>query len=130
MGQQITVRARQGSSPEIRIFDLNRSLTGMEIERYSSADDVRGRRPPDVLAGRLFDLGADAVSIYSNALTVEAPASRWSELESQVVDTVENLFGYYGDDAGWSPEALGTAAAPGGSDSPDGSDSSDSSGDG
>ncbi|MEZ5169176.1 MAG: hypothetical protein R3A49_00325 [Acidimicrobiia bacterium] len=111
MGQQITVQARRGSSPEIRIFDLNRSLTGMKIERYASADDVRGRRPPDVLAGRLFELGADSVSVYSNALTVEAPASRWADLEPRVVDTVENLFGYYGDDAGWSPEALGTATS-------------------
>lgn len=123
MGQQITVQARQGSSPEIRIFDLDRSLTGMKIEGYTSADDVRGKRPPDVLAGRLFDLGAGAVSIYSNTLTVEAPASRWSDLEPQVVDTVENLFGYYGDDAGWSPEALGTAVP----DSTDDSDSSDNS---
>lgn len=129
MGQQITVKARQGSSPEIRIFDLNRSLTGMENERYSSPDDVRGRRPSDVLAGRLFALGADAVSVYSSAVIVEAGTGRWPDLEPQVVDIVENLFGYYGDDAGWSPEALGTATPDdaGPSDSSGSSDSSNSS---
>ena len=58
MGQEITVRAREGSSPNVRIFDCNRSLTGMAIERYTSVEETKGRRPPDVLAKRLFDLGA------------------------------------------------------------------------
>ncbi len=80
----------------------------MKIERYASADGVRGRRPSDVLASRLFDLGAEQVTVYSNVVTVEAPAASWGELEPRVTETVENLFGYYGDDAGWSPEALGT----------------------
>ncbi|MCZ7528872.1 MAG: NifU N-terminal domain-containing protein [Acidimicrobiia bacterium] len=108
MGQPITVQARPGASPDVRIFDLNRGLTGMKIERYASADGVRGGRPSDVLAGRLFALGAEQVTVYSNVVTVEAPAASWGELEPRVTETVENLFGYYGDDAGWSPEALGT----------------------
>jgi len=37
---------------------------------------------------------------------VEAPAERWPDLEPKVVETIEHLFGYYGDDAGWSPDAL------------------------
>ena len=53
MGQPITVTIRPGASPSVRLFDLNRSLTGMEIERYRSVSDVVHSRPPDVLAKRL-----------------------------------------------------------------------------
>jgi Scaffold protein Nfu/NifU N terminal len=106
MGQEITVTIRPGASPSVRLFDLNRSLTGMEIERYHSLDDTTGDRPPDVLARRLFDLGATRVTIYSSVVTVEATAERWGELEPKVTETIEHLFGYYGDEAGWSPDAL------------------------
>src|SRR5215471_12649979 len=106
MGQEITVSVTAGASPSMRIFTLNRSITGMAIERYASVSDVKYGRPPDVLARRLFDLGADAVTVYSSAVTVSASAERWAELEPKVVETIEHLFGYYGDDAGWSPGAL------------------------
>src|SRR6478736_9386407 len=106
MGQEITVTARQGSSPTIMLFDCNRSITGMAIERYASLDDTYGSRPPDVLARRLFDLGATRVTVYSSAVTVEAPEDRWLTLEGQVEETIQHLFGYYGGDAGWSPDAL------------------------
>ena len=106
MGQFITVTVREGSSASVRIFDLNRSLTGMAIERYPSAADVKDgdHRPPAVLAKRLFDLGATTVTVYSSSLVVTA--DDWSSLEAQIVETIEHLFGYYGDDAGWSPESL------------------------
>ena len=58
MGQEITVTRVTGTSPSVMIFDCNRSITGMAIERYTSVDDTTGGRPPDVLARRLFDLGA------------------------------------------------------------------------
>ena len=108
MGQFITVTVRPGASASVRIFDLNRSLTGMAIERYPTASDVKegGDRPSDVLARRLFDLGATAVTVYSSAVSVTASAERWGELEPKVVETIEHLFGYYGDDAGWSPDSL------------------------
>jgi len=108
MGQFITVTVRPGASPSVRIFDLNRSLTGMAIERYASIDDVKdgGDRPPDVLARRLFDLGATSVTVYSSAVAVTAGAEQWAALEPRVVETIEHLFGYYGDDAGWSPDSL------------------------
>jgi hypothetical protein len=90
------------------MFDLNRSLTGMAIERYASIDDVKegGDRAPDVLARRLFDLGATSVTVYSSAVAVVAAANTWAALEPRIVETIEHLFGYYGDDAGWSPESL------------------------
>jgi len=106
MGQLITVTIRTTASPSVRIFDLNRSLTGMAIERYASVTDVRDGRPPDVLARRLFDLGASAVTVYSSAVSVTAAPEQWDELEPKVVETIEHLFGYYGDDAGWSPDSL------------------------
>src|SRR2546429_5581141 len=108
MGQFITVTVRTGASPAVRIFDLNRSLTGMAIERYASVDDVKegGDRPPDVLARRLFDLGATSVTVYSSAVAVTADEGQWAALEPKIVEIIEHLFGYYGDDAGWSPESL------------------------
>jgi hypothetical protein len=115
MGQEITVVARAGASPSVRMFDLNRSLTGMAIERYASVDATGRGRPPDVLARRLFDLGADRVTIYSSGVTVEAPPERWPDLERQVTEAIRNLFGYYGEDAGWSPaarEAVGVEVKP------------------
>jgi hypothetical protein len=107
MGQEITVTALRGASPAVMLFDLNRSLTGMAIERYASADAARGDRPPDVLARRLFELGATKVTVYSSVVTVEAPPEKWEAILPDVTSTIEHLFIYYGDDAGWSPEALG-----------------------
>src|SRR5262245_41091058 len=44
----------------------------MGHERYASADEASGDRPPDVLARRLFETGqVDAVHVYSNIVTVE-----------------------------------------------------------
>ena len=115
MGQEIAVTQRAGVSDSVRVFDLNRSLTGMAIERYRSVDDVKGGRPPDVLARRILDLGATKVTIYSSVVTVEMPADRWAELEAKFADAIEHLFIYYGDEAGWSPasrEALGLEVKP------------------
>ena len=106
MGQEITVTSRTGSSAAVRIFDCNRSLTGMAIETYATLADTAGPRPPDVRARRLFDLGASRVTVSSNAITVEAPAERWAVLEAEVDAAIRNLFGYYGADAGWAPDAL------------------------
>jgi hypothetical protein len=114
MGQPITVTARSGAEPSVWMFDLNRSLTGMAIERYGSVEDAQARpgRPPDVLAQRLLEAGADHVTVYSNTVTVEAPPERWAELEPKAIFLIEHLFEYYGDDAGWSYEARGVEPPP------------------
>ena len=112
MGQPITVTVRPGARPEVRFFDCNRSLTGMQIETYRSPTDASGPRPPDVLARRLFDLGAQVVTVYSNVVTVEAPADRWAELEPVAVHTISHLVEFYGADAGWSFEARGVEPTP------------------
>jgi hypothetical protein len=114
MGQPITVTMRSGASPDVRIFDLNRSLTGMEIERYSSVEEARARglRPPDVLAVRLLEAGATRVTVYSNDVTVEAPRAAWGELEAKALHILEHLFEFYGEDAGWSFESRGLEVPP------------------
>lgn len=96
------------------MFDLNRSLTGMETERYSTVEEAKakGQRPPDVLAGRLIEAGALSVTISSNVVTVAAPAADWAAFEARATDLIEHLFEYYGDDAGWSYEARGLDAPP------------------
>jgi len=66
--------------------------------------------PMRIVARRLFDLGATKVTVYSNVVTVEAPAPAWGDLEPKVTHTIEHLFEFYGDDAGWSFEARGVEA--------------------
>ena len=72
MGQPISVVEKPSPRPGLVRFEINRSLTGMGHERYRSADDATGDRPPDVLARRLFERGGvAAVHVYSNVITVE-----------------------------------------------------------
>ncbi len=95
MGQPITVTVRAGVRSDVRHFDLNRSLTGMQTHRYKAGEDIAGTKPPDELARRLFDLGVSAVTIYSSVVTVVAPAEQWPSLQEKVEDTISNLFIYY-----------------------------------
>ena len=97
MGQPITVTVRPGVRSDVRHFELNRSLTGMQTDRYRAGQDIAGTKPPDELARRLFDLGVSAVTIYSSVVTVVAPAEQWSSLEAKVQDTIVNLFIFYRD---------------------------------
>ena len=112
MGQPITVTARAGVNPNVRIFDTNRTFTSQEIERYASVEAASGNEPQEVLARRLFALGATTVSVYSNVVTVEAPEAQWGTIEPQAIDAIAHLFEYYGDDAGWSPSALEAMGVP------------------
>lgn len=107
MGQTLTVTMTHGARREVRNFATNRSITGMEIERFTSAEAAAiGTKPGNVLAQRLFALGVSSVSVYSNTVTVEAEPSKWGALEPVVTSTIEHLFHFYGDGAGWSVEAL------------------------
>jgi len=110
MGQPISVTVREGAHANVRFFEANRSITGMAIETYATAGDATGARPPDVLAQRLFALGATKVTVYSNVVTVEAPADAWADLAPKMTFTIEHLFEFYGDDAGWSFAARGMEA--------------------
>lgn len=109
MGQPITVTVRNGVRDDVRHFELNRSLTGMQIQRYRAGEAIPGDKPPDELARRLFELGVSAVTIYSSVVTVVAPPGQWGTLEPRVLDTIANLFIYYRE--GQVPAAAPAAAA-------------------
>ena len=80
MGQLITVSRKPSIRPDVAIFELNRSLTGMGHERYTSPADVVRSRPVDELAKRLFEVGGvEGVHIYSNMVTLDlAPGARFT----------------------------------------------------
>ena len=93
MGQPITVTQKPSSREGIVRFELNRSLTGMGHERYSSPQEATGDRPPDVLARRLFEHeGVEAVQIYSNEVTVVLKPSKAADGLKEVI---EDLYIYY-----------------------------------
>ena len=110
MGQAITVTVRPGVRSDVKHFELNRSLTGMQTHRYRSGEAIPGTKPPDELARRLFDLGVSAVTIYSSVVTVVAPAEQWAALQPKVEDTIANLFIHYRD--GQPPAAVPVEPAP------------------
>jgi len=93
MGQLITVSRKPSIRPDVAIFELNRSLTGMGHERYKSVADIVRARPVDELAKRLFEAGGvDGVHIYSNMVTVNlAPGASADGME----EIIHGLFTYY-----------------------------------
>lgn len=93
MGQLITVSRKPARRPDVAIFELNRSLTGMGHERYASGQTVTGHRPVDELARRLLAAqGVEAVHVYSNMVTVDlAPGAHGDGL----IDIIRDLFTYY-----------------------------------
>jgi hypothetical protein len=93
MGQPITVVQKPSSTPGVERFEINRSITGMGHEHYSSQDKVTGDRPPDELARRLFERGGvDGVHINSNVITIDmAKGSTTAGLG----ELIEELFIYY-----------------------------------
>ena len=93
MGQLITVTEKRGIRPDVAIFELNRSLTGMGHERYRSAADATGTRPVDALARRLFEAGGvEGVHVYSNMVTVDLAPGATAE---GMGDVIRDLFTYY-----------------------------------
>jgi hypothetical protein len=98
MGQPIRVSSRPGIKPEVWVFEINRSLTGMETDRYVAGSVITGHRPPDELARRLFALGGPtAITIYSSVITVVAPAWDWPSLKDRIEDVIVNLYIFYKD---------------------------------
>lgn len=93
MGQPVTVVEKTSSNPGVIRFEINRSITGMGHERYSSAADALTDRPPDELARRLFDRGGiDSVHMNSNVITVELGRGSGTDGISKII---EDLFTYY-----------------------------------
>ena len=93
MGQLITVTRKPSIRPDVAIFELNRSLTGMGHERYRSVAEIVRSRPVDELAKRLLEVGGiEGVHIYSNMVTVDlAPGATADGLD----EVIRGLFTYY-----------------------------------
>ena len=93
MGQPVTVVRKPSTTPAVVRFEINRSLTGMGHERYRSAEEVTGHRPPDVLSRRLFEHGGvRSVHVYSNMITVELADAADAD---GIQDLIEQLFIHY-----------------------------------
>jgi hypothetical protein len=108
VGQLVAVTERPSATQGLLRFELNRSLTGMGHEHFTSAGQASGDRPADVLARRLFDTGqVEAVHVYSNIVTVELARGGDS---SVLPDVVRTLYRYW--QPGMQPPAFEDLAAP------------------
>ncbi|CAN5592033.1 hypothetical protein BH20ACT2_BH20ACT2_25740 [soil metagenome] len=93
MGQPVTVIEKPAATPGVVRFEINRSLTGMGHERYTSRDQASGARPVDELARRLFDHGGiDAVHVNSNVITLDLSKGHGA---AGVRELIEQLFLFY-----------------------------------
>ena len=108
MGQLVAVTDRPSSTRGQLRFELNRSLTGMGHEHYSSLEQTTGGRPADVLARRLFETGqVDAVHVYSNIVTIELARNADPR---PLTDVVRTLYRYW--QPGMQPPAFEDLVAP------------------
>jgi hypothetical protein len=72
MGQLVGVVEKPSTIPGVVRFELNRSLSGMGHERFSSVADAIGDTPSALLARLLFASGrVDQVHVYGNIVTVD-----------------------------------------------------------
>ena len=94
MGQPVTVVEKHAAKPGVLRFEINRSITGMDHERYRQGDEILGTRPPDVLAEALLELGGiDQVSINSNVITLDI--SKGGVDAEAVRAVISDMFTYY-----------------------------------
>ncbi len=108
MGQLVAVTETPSSLPGVVRFELNRALTGMGHEHFTSAADAFGPRPAAELARRLFATGqVDAVHVYSNIVTVELARGGSPEPLTEIVRT---LYRYW--QPGMAPPSFEDLEAP------------------
>lgn len=107
MGQLVTVREKPSSNPGVVRFEINRSLTGMGHERYSSPADIVRNRPVDEVARRLFEHGGVAgVHVNSSVITVNLAGGSTGV---GMLEVIERLFKFYEE----APEVADNGAAAG-----------------
>jgi hypothetical protein len=93
MGQLVAVTEKPSSTRGVVRFEINRSLSGMGHERFSSAADAWGNTPSDELARRMFATGqVTAVHVYGNIITVDLLKGYDSE---GLADIVRDLYQYW-----------------------------------
>lgn len=97
MGQVIKVTVGEVVAPEVRQFDLDRSLTGMGLLEYAGPEEAAGDRPADVVARRLFEIeGVRSVTVYGNVVSVGcSPGSDADQVVAPATEVLANLFVYY-----------------------------------
>jgi len=93
MGQPVTVIEKQSPRPGVVRYEINRSLTGMGHEFYTSAPDPLSERPVDELARRIFAAGkAQSVHVNSNIITIQLDGDARGVSYKQLI---EELFTFY-----------------------------------
>lgn len=93
MGQPVTVIEKPSSTPGVVRFEINRSLTGTEHQRFLPGEPIEGNRPSDELARRLFARGGvDGINIMTNVITVNLAKGANSE---GMVEIIGSLYTYY-----------------------------------
>src|SRR5262245_64452473 len=93
MGQLVGVVEKKSTTPGVVRFELNRNLTGMGHEYFSSAAEAVGPRPSAELARRLFGTGhVDGVHLFGNIITVDLAKGYTSDGLS---DIVRDLYQYW-----------------------------------
>jgi hypothetical protein len=108
MGQPVAVTESPSSTRGQVRFELNRSLTRLGHEHYSSPEQAAGDRPADVLARRLFETDqVDSVHVYSNIVTVELARNG---NPAPLGDVVRTLYRYW--QPGMQPPAFEDLVAP------------------
>ena len=94
MGQPVTVIQKSVTKPGVLRFEINRSITGMDHERYSIENEVLGTRPPDELAKALFNLGGiEKIHMNSNVITIDQAKGQINPAE--IAKTITEMFTYY-----------------------------------
>jgi hypothetical protein len=93
MGQPVAVVEKPSSIRGLLRFELNRSLTGMGHEHFTSATEAVGPRPAAELARRLFATGQpESVHVYSNVVTVNLQRGCHGD---GLADVVRDLYQYW-----------------------------------
>ncbi len=93
MGQLVGVVEKPSSTPGVVRFELNRSLSGMGHEGFSSVLDAVGPEPSAALARQLFATGKVAgVHVFSNMVTVDIEKGYDSD---GLADIVREMYRYW-----------------------------------
>ena len=94
MGQPVTVIQKSVTKPGVLRFEINRSITGMDHERYSLDQEILGTRPPDELAKAIFNLGGiEKIHMNSNVITIDQAKGQINPAD--IVKTITEMFTYY-----------------------------------
>jgi hypothetical protein len=93
MGQLVAVTEKPSSTRGVVRFEINRSLSGMGHEHFTSAAEAWANTPSDELARRMFATGqVAAVHVYGNIITVDLEKGHDSE---GLADIVRDLYQYW-----------------------------------